>query len=181
MAITGWREELDELLVRAGLELVADPCVEEVVPPAVAWRHVIGWEAEPTAEVALDRPERVAELNAHWHRSASEAGLLDGDGVFLLAFHGNARSRWTRVRLAQPGHPERPAAPAAEGVLLRDVRRRAGTLPRSTRDCRPQSGAARTGRAPDGGGNGHGRTRHGVSRAIRSVVVVGDAPLSGVP
>ncbi|MEU9406909.1 PE-PGRS family protein [Streptomyces sp. NPDC048281] len=113
----GWREELDELLGRAGLELVADPCVEEVVPPAVAWRHVVERSAEPIAEVALDHPERVAELNERWHRSASESGLLDGDGVFLLDFHGNAGRRWTRVRLTagwdlagvlgeRPGQPE---------------------------------------------------------------------------
>ncbi|MFK0153306.1 PE-PGRS family protein [Streptomyces sp. NPDC090493] len=113
----GWREELAELLGRAGLELVADPCVEEVVPPPVAWRHVIAWEAEPTVEVALDRPDPVAELNAQWHRLASEAGLLDGDGVFLVDFHGNGHRRWIRVRLTdgwdlagvfgeRPGRPE---------------------------------------------------------------------------
>ncbi|MER5791635.1 PE-PGRS family protein [Streptomyces sp. NPDC001980] len=113
----GRREELVELLGRAGLELVADPCVEEVVPPPVAWRHVIAWEAEPTVEVALDRPDAVAELNAQWHRLASGAGLLDGDGVFLVDFHGNGPRRWIRVRLTddwdlagvfgeRPGRPE---------------------------------------------------------------------------
>ncbi|MGW7237650.1 hypothetical protein [Streptomyces sp. NPDC054804] len=77
----GWRDELTELLGRAGLELAEGPRVEDVVPPPVAWRHVIGWEAQPSAEVALDRPDPVAELNAQWHRLASEAGLFDGNGA----------------------------------------------------------------------------------------------------
>ncbi|MGW7422136.1 PE-PGRS family protein [Streptomyces sp. NPDC054813] len=113
----GWKDELTELLGRAGLELVADPCVEEVVPPSVAWRYVIAWEAEPTVEVALDRPDSVAELNAQWRRLASGAGLFDGDGVFLVNFSGNPSRRWVRVRLTdawdlagvfgeRPGQPE---------------------------------------------------------------------------
>ncbi|WP_234542048.1 HEAT repeat domain-containing protein [Streptomyces shenzhenensis] len=113
----GWRDELVELLGRAGLELAGDPCVEDVVPPPVAWRHVIRWEARPAVEVALDRPDAVAELNAQWHRLAAEAGLLDGDGVFLVDFQGNPRQGWIRVRLTdgwdlagvfggRPGQPE---------------------------------------------------------------------------
>ncbi|MFD8814523.1 PE-PGRS family protein, partial [Streptomyces sp. NPDC059627] len=113
----GWRDELVELLGRAGLELAGEPCVEDVVPPPVAWRHVIAWEARPTAEVALDRPDVVAELNAQWHRLASERGILGNDGVFLVSFHGNPHRGWTRVRLTdrwdlagvlgeRPGQPE---------------------------------------------------------------------------
>ncbi|MFK0105982.1 PE-PGRS family protein [Streptomyces sp. NPDC091217] len=112
-----WRDELVELLERAGLELAGEPRVEEVVPPSVAWRHVIAGDARPTAEVPLDRADLVAELNAQWHRLASEAGLPDGDGVFLLDFSGNPGERWVRVRLTdrwdlagvlgeRPGQPE---------------------------------------------------------------------------
>ncbi|MER7839006.1 hypothetical protein ABTY98_24785 [Streptomyces sp. NPDC096040] len=92
MSITGWRDKLTELLGRPGLEPVADPCVEDVVPPPVAWRHVVKGDAEPTAEVALDHPDLVTELNVRWHRLASEVGMLDGDGVFLVAFHRACRA-----------------------------------------------------------------------------------------
>ncbi|MEU9152512.1 PE-PGRS family protein [Streptomyces sp. NPDC048417] len=95
----GRREELVALLGRAGLELAGEPCVEDVVPPPVAWRHVITMGARPTVEVALDLPDAVAELNAQWHRLVSGAGLLDGDGVFLVDFQGNPRRGWIRVRL----------------------------------------------------------------------------------
>lgn len=67
--------------------------------------------------VADDRPDLVAELNAQWHRLASDAGILGGDGVFLIDFSGNQDRRWVRVRLTdgwdlagvlgpRPGQPE---------------------------------------------------------------------------
>ncbi|MEU9323101.1 PE-PGRS family protein [Streptomyces canus] len=110
-------DELVELLGRAGLEVVGERRVEEVPPPPVVWRHVIGSETEPTVEVADDRPDPVAELNAQWHRLASDAGILGGDGVFLIDFSGNTDRSWVRVRLTdgwdlagvlgpRPGQPE---------------------------------------------------------------------------
>ncbi|WTT25978.1 PE-PGRS family protein [Streptomyces canus] len=113
----GGMDELVELLGRAGLEVVGERRVEEVPPPPVVWRHVIGSEVEPTVAVADDRPDLVAELNAQWHRLASDAGILGGDGVFLIDFSGNQDRRWVRVRLTdgwdlagvlgpRPGQPE---------------------------------------------------------------------------
>ncbi|MEU0942971.1 PE-PGRS family protein [Streptomyces canus] len=111
----GGRDELVEVLGRAGLEVVGDRRVEEVLPPPFAWRHVVGWETEPTVAVADDRPDLVAELNAQWHRLATETGILGGEGVFLVDFSGNGS--WVRVRLTddwdlagvlgpRPGQPE---------------------------------------------------------------------------
>lgn len=110
------RDELTELLRRAGLEIVGDSRVEEVLAPPFAWRRVASGEAEPTVTVGSDRPDLVAELNAQWHRLATEAGILGGDGVFLIDACGSPR-RWTRVRLTadwdlagvlgdRPGQPE---------------------------------------------------------------------------
>jgi hypothetical protein len=115
MRIMGGRDELVELLGRAGLEVVGDRRVEEVLPPPFAWRHVVGWETEPTVAVADDRPDLVAELNAQWHRLATGAGILGGAGVFLVDFSGSGG--WVRVRLTddwdlagvlgpRPGQPE---------------------------------------------------------------------------
>ncbi|MEU6347857.1 hypothetical protein ABZ896_00815 [Streptomyces sp. NPDC047072] len=113
----GGRDELVELLGRAGLDVVGDWRVEEVLPPPAVWRHVIGWGTEPTVAVADDRPDLVAELNAQWHRLASETGVLGDDGVFLVDFSGNEGRKWVRVRLTddwdlagvlgpRPGQPE---------------------------------------------------------------------------
>jgi hypothetical protein len=115
MRIMGGRHELVELLGRAGLEVVGEARVEEVLPPPFAWRHVIGWETEPTVAVADDRPDLIAELNAQWHRLATEAEILGGDGVFLICASGSPS--WVRVRLTdgwdlagvlgpRPGQPE---------------------------------------------------------------------------
>ncbi|PAZ17111.1 PE-PGRS family protein [Streptomyces sp. SA15] len=119
--MTGGRDQLAELLRRSGLEIVGERRVEEVLPPWFAWRRVIGFQAEPTVTVRADRPDLVAEINRQWHRLASEAGILDGDGAFLIsvaaAWTGAAGGLWTRVRLTaewdlagvlgeRPGQPE---------------------------------------------------------------------------
>ncbi len=117
MRIMSGADELVELLGRAGLEVVGERRVEEVSPPPVLWRHVIGSETEPTVAVPDDRPDLVAELNAQWHRLATDAGILGGDGVFLIDFSGNQDRSWMRVRLTdgwdlagvlgpRPGQPE---------------------------------------------------------------------------
>ncbi|MER6732330.1 PE-PGRS family protein [Streptomyces puniciscabiei] len=117
----GGREELAGLLRRAGLEIVGDWRVEEVLPPWSAWRRVIGSQTEPAVTLRPDRPDLVTELNREWHRLASEAGILGGDGVFLISVAGDrgraASGFWTRVRLTgdwdlagvlgeRPGQPE---------------------------------------------------------------------------
>ncbi|MFF7448089.1 MULTISPECIES: PE-PGRS family protein [unclassified Streptomyces] len=105
-----------ELLERAGLEAVGERRVEEVLPPPFAWSHVVGWEVRPTAKVAADRTDLVAEINAQWHRLARETGILDTDGTFLVDAGGPSR-QWRRVRLTadwdlagvlgeRPGQPE---------------------------------------------------------------------------
>ncbi|MPY62025.1 PE-PGRS family protein [Streptomyces spongiae] len=99
----GGRDELAELLRRAGLDIVGDWRVEEVLPPAVAWRRVIGSEVEPTVKAGADRPDQAGEVNRQWHRLASETGVLGADGVFLISVAGDgapcAGGLWTRVRL----------------------------------------------------------------------------------
>ncbi|MFD7863916.1 PE-PGRS family protein [Streptomyces sp. NPDC059783] len=117
----GGRDELVELLRRAGLHVVEEARVEEVLPPRAAWRPVVSVAAEPTVAVRGDLPGLVAELNARWHRLAAGNGIIDEDGVFLVDVAGNwtgcASRRWTRVRLTErwdlagvlgerPGQPE---------------------------------------------------------------------------
>lgn len=117
MRIMGGRAELIELLGRAGLDVVGDRRVEQVLPPPLAWRRVTAREAEPAVTVRSDRPDLVRELNAQWHRLASETGVLGADGVFLFDFPGSGTASWTRVRLTddwdlagvlgeRPGQPE---------------------------------------------------------------------------
>ncbi|MFG2533018.1 PE-PGRS family protein [Streptomyces sp. NPDC048516] len=119
--MTGGRDELAELLQRAGLEIVGDAPTEEVLRPWAAWRPLVSFEAEPTVAVHCDRPDLVAELNDQWHRLAVKTGIIGKDGVFLIDVAGNwtgcAPRAWTRVRLAtqwdlagvlgeRPGQPE---------------------------------------------------------------------------
>ncbi|PWI20409.1 PE-PGRS family protein [Streptomyces sp. Act143] len=91
--------ELVELLGRAGLEMVGERRVEEVLPAPFAWRYVTAWQAEPSVTVASDRPDLVGDLNAEWHRLASDAGIFGADGVFLVDFPGSGTDGWVRVRL----------------------------------------------------------------------------------
>ncbi|WP_327720120.1 PE-PGRS family protein [Streptomyces sp. NBC_00490] len=112
----GGTDELVELLGRAGLEVVGERRVEQVLPTPFAWCHVAEREAEPAVAVGSDRADAVAEINAQWFRLASETGILGEDRVFLV-HAGCASRRWTRVRLAadwdlagvlgeRPGQPE---------------------------------------------------------------------------
>jgi hypothetical protein len=103
--MTGGRVELEELLRRAGLEIVGEWRTEDVLPPRAAWRPVVAYGAEPAVAVRRDRPALVAELNAQWHRLAVEYGILGEDGVFLIDVAntrtGSGPQQWTRVRLAE--------------------------------------------------------------------------------
>lgn len=119
--MTGGKDKLIELLQRAGLEIVGDWRIEEVLPPRAAWRPVVSGGAKPTVAVRDDRPDLIAELNAQWHRLAADNGIIGEDGVFLIDVAGHwtswASRRWTRVRLTgrwdlagvlgeRPGQPE---------------------------------------------------------------------------
>ncbi|WP_330315696.1 PE-PGRS family protein [Streptomyces platensis] len=131
--MTGGRDELAELLQRAGLDIVGDRRTEEVLPPRAAWRPVVAFEAEPTVTVQIDRPDLVTELNTQWHRRAVNEGILGEDGEFLIdvagSWTGCAPRRWTRVRLTdrwdlagvlgeRPGQPEFLTLSADGNTLL---------------------------------------------------------------
>ncbi|MGW2628752.1 PE-PGRS family protein [Streptomyces chattanoogensis] len=121
--MTDGRDEPAELLRRAGLEVVEERETGALPPPRVAWRSVAAYDAVPTVSVRDDRPDRVAQLNAQWHRLAVAHGVLggrgDGDGEFLVHVGGSrsGAQAWTRVRLTErwdlagvlgdcPGRPE---------------------------------------------------------------------------
>ncbi|MEV7242946.1 PE-PGRS family protein [Streptomyces sp. NPDC093248] len=119
--MTGGRDRLVELLERAGLEVVGEQRTEEVLPPRAAWRPVVSGEAEPTATVRGESPDRVCELNDEWLRIAVSSGVVGGDGIFLIDVAGDwtgcAPRRWTRVKLTdrwdlagvlgeRPGRPD---------------------------------------------------------------------------
>ncbi|WP_330461256.1 PE-PGRS family protein [Streptomyces sp. NBC_00820] len=112
-----------EILRRAGLHIAGEWGAEEVLPLRAAWRLVVAGGTTSSVRVRADRPELVAELNARWHRLATESGILGpaGDGVFLIGVAGDRTGRtpgrWTRVRLTdgwdlagvlgeRPGQPE---------------------------------------------------------------------------
>ncbi|WP_129305055.1 PE-PGRS family protein [Streptomyces sp. L2] len=119
--MTGGRDNLTELLRRAGLDIAGDRRTGEVPPPRAAWRPIVAYETTPTVRVRADAPDLVAEVNTQWHRLATGSGILGGDGVFLIDVAGDwtgpAPRRWTRVRLGdrwdlagvlgeRPGQPE---------------------------------------------------------------------------
>ncbi|MGW7069224.1 PE-PGRS family protein [Streptomyces sp. NPDC054855] len=113
-------EELAEWLRRAGLDVVGDGHDENVLPPQSAWRWVGSGETRAVVAVTGDRPGVGIEVDVdvQWHRLAVDLGLVDENGVFLIAVASDhmccAPRRWTRVRLsanwslaAVAGHPER--------------------------------------------------------------------------
>ncbi|MFE4991313.1 hypothetical protein ACFRH4_08175 [Streptomyces mirabilis] len=136
--------ELEELLRRAGLEVVGERRVQEVPSPRFAWRVAVPADAERVLRLAGDRADPIGEFNAQWHRLAVADGVLDEDGVFLIdvAGHrwGSAPWDWTPVRLTdrwdlagvlgeRPGEPKFVAlstdgdsllgtAPEGDGIRL---------------------------------------------------------------
>ncbi|AZQ75068.1 PE-PGRS family protein [Streptomyces luteoverticillatus] len=122
-----------QLLARAGLEAEEAKPVEDVLWPRAAWRPVIAADAVPSVAVHRDRADLVAELNAQWHRLATERGVIGTDGAFLVNVAGSrqgpAAHGWTRVRLAarwdlagvlgeRPGQPEFVTLSADRNTLL---------------------------------------------------------------
>jgi hypothetical protein len=103
------REELHELLVRAGLTVVEDVRPGSLFPPEAGWRIARGIAA----------PDGAARetLDAAWWRR-----LSDADGEFLVAVlrHriGGNDSWWTRVRYAGTGVPELTSAPGFVALSL---------------------------------------------------------------
>ncbi|MEU1178608.1 PE-PGRS family protein [Streptomyces sp. NPDC005820] len=91
-------------LERAGLEL-ADPWYSAgPLSSREAWRRVTSGETAPRVTLPGDR---LAEVDAQWHRLAAESGFFDGDdGLFLVEIEGARAGRgprhWARVRLT-PG------------------------------------------------------------------------------
>ncbi|MGW1811494.1 hypothetical protein [Streptomyces sp. NPDC002078] len=103
------REELHELLARAGLTVVEDVRPGSLFPPEAGWRIARGIAA----------PDGVAReaLDAAWWRR-----LCDVDGEFLVAVlrHriGGNDSWWTRVRHAGSGVPELTGDPGFVALSL---------------------------------------------------------------
>ncbi|WP_330285538.1 hypothetical protein [Streptomyces sp. NBC_00576] len=103
------REELHELLVRAGLTVVEDVRPGSLFPPEAGWRIAQGIAA----------PDGVAReaLDAGWWRR-----LCDVDGEFLVAVlrHriGGNDSWWTRVRYAGGHIPELTGDPGFVALSL---------------------------------------------------------------
>ncbi|MEU6679050.1 PE-PGRS family protein [Streptomyces sp. NPDC046925] len=115
--MTGGRDELAELLRRAGLDVVGDDRGENVLPPRAAWRWTGAGDVPPAAVV---RGEGIGtEVDAAWCRLAAELGVLGGDGVFLIDVAGDwtgcTPRRWTRVSL---GASWSPAGLSREFVTL---------------------------------------------------------------
>ncbi|MFF4161530.1 PE-PGRS family protein [Streptomyces sp. NPDC001678] len=123
-----------QLLARAGLEAAEEAKPVDAVPrPSAAWRTVIAADARPTVAVRRDSPSLIAELNAQWHRLATERGVIGADGAFLVDVAGSRRGPaargWARVRLAarwdlagvlgeRPGQPEFVTLSADGDTLL---------------------------------------------------------------
>ncbi|MFE7841042.1 hypothetical protein ACFU53_34825 [Streptomyces sp. NPDC057474] len=103
------REELHELLSRAGLTAVEDMRPGSLFPPEVGWRIARGIAApDGAAREALDA--------AWWRR------LADADGEFLVAVLGHRiggnDSWWTRVRYAGAGVPGLTGSPGFVALSL---------------------------------------------------------------
>ncbi|MFE6176069.1 hypothetical protein [Streptomyces sp. NPDC056464] len=103
------REELPELLARAGLTVVEEVRPGSLFPPEAGWRIARGIAA----------PDGVVRdaLDAAWWRR-----LCDVDGEFLVAVlrHriGGNDSWWTRVRCAGSGVPELTGGPGFVALSL---------------------------------------------------------------
>ncbi|QLH24638.1 PE-PGRS family protein [Streptomyces sp. Rer75] len=130
--MTGGRDELSQLLRRAGLEIL-EWRIENVLSPSAAWRPVIAGDTQPTATVGGELPDLVAQINAQWHRLAAKHKVMDDDGAFLIdvagPWTGCGPRRWTRVRLTdqwdlagvlgdRPGQPEFVTLSTNGDVLL---------------------------------------------------------------
>lgn len=109
-------DELAEWLRRVGLDVVGDGRGGNVLPPQSAWRWVGSGETRGIVAVRGDGPDAGIEVDVQWHRLAVDLGIVDEDGVFLIAVASErmccAPRRWTRVRLsanwslaAVAGHP----------------------------------------------------------------------------
>lgn len=99
MTVDGLKARLE----RAGLA-IADPWYADgPLPPRAAWRRVASGGTAPRVTLPADR---LAEIDAQWHRLARESGFFDGDGLFLVEIEGDRAGRvprhWARVRLT-PG------------------------------------------------------------------------------
>ncbi|MEU7038733.1 hypothetical protein ABZ958_34445 [Streptomyces sp. NPDC046237] len=103
------REELHELLTRAGFTVVEDMRPGSLFPPEAGWRIARGLAAP-------DGAVREA-LDAAWWRS-----LADADGEFLVAVLGHRiggnDSWWTRVRYTGGGVPGLTGSPGFVALSL---------------------------------------------------------------
>ncbi len=96
-AVTLTDAEIGDVLAPAGLYLVERvrqdvllPPLPEYVSPASARPEHGRFDSHPDEVVDLDASDFADKVNAGWHRMATEYGLLDHKGEFLLAV-GRAR------------------------------------------------------------------------------------------
>ena len=100
----GGSESFTDMLRRAGLDVVeVGAAPPEVLSPQAAWHAAMAGERGAACTVRADGPDAVDEVNAWWHRLATECGIVAADGTFLLDVGGRPvrwESRlWRRVRL----------------------------------------------------------------------------------
>ncbi|MFJ4775343.1 hypothetical protein [Streptomyces sp. NPDC088762] len=82
-------------LAKAGLEAVAGHAGEEVPSYARAFKAVVNVEVKPVATVPRTAPGALQEADRLWREHARAAGVIDGEGCFLVR---GADRDWVRVR-----------------------------------------------------------------------------------
>lgn len=108
---------MTEPLRRANLEVLGS--TGGVVSTEDAWRRVISAATQPSSTVDSETDDYLSRVDAEWRRLATEHGILDDDGSFLISLPGPdaMRAPWTIVRLTDatslaehlvqhPGEPE---------------------------------------------------------------------------
>ncbi len=106
-----------EMLRRAGLEVLGT--TDGVVSTRDAWKRVVSANVRPTSTVDDELDDHLSRVDAEWRRLATEHGVVDDDGSFLISLPGPGAmsSPWLIVRLTEatslaehlaphPGEPE---------------------------------------------------------------------------
>ncbi|MFC5907925.1 hypothetical protein [Streptacidiphilus monticola] len=89
------------LLESSGLDVVDEAWSGSVPEPMAAWRPIISGDATPAARIPIQGPPgHLSEVQARWEQIASESGLFDAEGEFLVsvAGEGTANAPWALVR-----------------------------------------------------------------------------------
>lgn len=103
-------EERRQLLLAAGLEVVADAWTASDVAPMDAWRPVITGLIEPDVRVRIEESgDHLTEVDRQWERLADGAGVFGPDGECLISVAGGGAgvAPWARVRRSSAMSPAR--------------------------------------------------------------------------